>query len=113
MFTSSLASADTLNGKSYPDKEIYHEEDVEGEIDLLCRAVGPSFARLHRLSAAHTNQPFSSVQFADYNAIVNGNQDSPIKCQVLVVVENSNFLQWINCLLLEWAVFVLLGLSAV
>jgi len=40
----------------YPDKEVDHKEDVEGEIDLLRGAVGPSFTRLDRLTEyTHTH----------------------------------------------------------
>jgi len=37
---------------SYPDKEVDHKEDVESEIDLLSRTVGPSFARFNCLAAS-------------------------------------------------------------
>ena len=35
----------------YPDEEVDHEEDVEGEVDLLRGAVGPFLTRLNRLTA--------------------------------------------------------------
>ena len=39
-----------MGGRWYPDEEVDHEEDVEGQVDLLCGAVGPLLARLHLLA---------------------------------------------------------------
>ena len=39
-----------VRGRNEADEEVDHEEDVEGEINLLCGVLHPWYARLHTVA---------------------------------------------------------------
>lgn len=57
---------------THPDEEIDHEEDIEGQVDLLCCALWPGCTWLNAFTPANTkmsvlyNKPIQDIVFGQY-----------------------------------------------